>query len=55
MVGTGQFDLEEFRARLQKMSDAELIRFGKAARYLSDPKNGSVELTYIWQSPTLYK
>jgi hypothetical protein len=30
-------DLEQLRARLRKMSDAELIRFGKAARFLCCP------------------
>lgn len=30
-------DLEEFRARLRKMTDAQLLRFGKAARYLCSP------------------
>ena len=42
MVGTAQFNIEEFRARLQKMSDAELIRYAEAARFVSDPKNGEV-------------
>ena len=31
-------DVEELRARLQKMSDAELLRFGKAARNLCSPE-----------------
>jgi hypothetical protein len=30
-------DLEEFRARLRKMTDAELLRYGKAARYMCSP------------------
>src|ERR1700741_368858 len=30
-------NLEQLRARLHKMSDAELIRFGKAARFLCRP------------------
>jgi hypothetical protein len=29
--------VEEFRARLRKMTDAELLRFGKAARYMCSP------------------
>jgi hypothetical protein len=49
MVGTTQFSVEEFRKRLEKMSDAELIRYGKAARYMSDPKNGAVDPTYPCQ------
>ena len=31
-------DLEQLRARLRKMSDAELLRFGKAARNLCSPE-----------------
>jgi hypothetical protein len=30
-------NLEELRARLRKMTDAELIRFGRAARFLCRP------------------
>jgi hypothetical protein len=30
-------DVEEFRARLQKMTDAQLLRYGKAARYMCSP------------------
>jgi hypothetical protein len=30
-------DVEEFRARIRKMSDAELLRYGKAARYMCSP------------------
>ena len=30
-------DLEEFRARLRKMTDGELLRYGKAARYMNSP------------------
>jgi hypothetical protein len=31
-------DLDELRARLRKMSDAELLRFGKAANFMCSPK-----------------
>jgi hypothetical protein len=31
-------DLDELRARLRKMTDADLIEFGKAARYMCSPK-----------------
>ena len=41
MVGTLQFDVGESGKRIQKMTDAELIRFGKAARYMADPKNSA--------------
>jgi hypothetical protein len=30
-------DVEELRKRLRKMSDQELVRFGKAARYMCSP------------------
>ena len=33
----GPIDVEEFRARLQKMTDAQLLRYGKAARYMCSP------------------
>jgi len=49
MVGITDYTLEEFRARLAKMSDAELIRYGKAARFMSDPKNGKVDPIYVSQ------
>jgi hypothetical protein len=31
-------DLDEFRARLRKMTDAELLRYGRAGRYLCSPE-----------------
>jgi hypothetical protein len=31
------FDIDALRARLSKMSDVELIRFGKDARYMCSP------------------
>jgi hypothetical protein len=37
-VGFKEFNEDEERVRLRKLSDAELIREGKAARSLSDPK-----------------
>ena len=49
MVGTTHFDVEEFRKRIQKLNDTELIRFGKAARYMADPANGTVEPIYRLQ------
>jgi hypothetical protein len=30
-------DAEEFRARLRKMSDAELLKTGKAAKFMCSP------------------
>jgi hypothetical protein len=32
-----EVDLAEVRARLRKMSDAELERFGRAAKYMASP------------------
>ena len=37
-VGFDEFDKEKERARLRKLSDEELIREGKAARSLCNPK-----------------
>lgn len=34
---TEEFDVAALRERLQKMSDAELLRFGKDARYMCSP------------------
>ena len=33
----GPLDVEAYRARLRKMTDAQLFRFGKAARYMCSP------------------
>ena len=41
MVGTLQFDVGQFRKRIQKITDAELIRVGKAARYMAEPENSA--------------
>lgn len=37
-VGFQPFQLEEVRARLRKMSDEELIRFGRAAAGMCSPQ-----------------
>ena len=59
MVGTLQFDVGGFRKRIQTMTDADLIRFGKAARYMADPKNSTdkkaVESVYEIQWPNAAK
>jgi hypothetical protein len=49
MVGISDFNLEELRARLVKMTDAELRKFGRAARNMSEPRNGTVDQTYVLQ------
>jgi hypothetical protein len=33
------FDLNELRTRLRKMSDEDLLRFGKAARFMCSDKS----------------
>jgi hypothetical protein len=37
-VGFLPFELEGIRARLRKMSDAELLRYGKAAKHMCAPE-----------------
>jgi hypothetical protein len=34
---TNEIDLESLRARLRKMNDAELLRFGRAAKSMCSP------------------
>jgi hypothetical protein len=36
-IGFDKFDVEKEREKLRKLSDAELIREGKAARYMCSP------------------
>jgi hypothetical protein len=38
MIQTDPESIEQIRARLRKMSDLELRKYGRAARDLSDPK-----------------
>jgi hypothetical protein len=37
LSGENELDLEALRARLRRMSDTELLRFGRSARYLCSP------------------
>ena len=37
-VGTSEFNLENLRKRLQRMSDEELAQFGKACREMLTPQ-----------------
>ena len=37
-VGFAEFNLEEFRARIAKMNDAELLRYGQAVRSACSPE-----------------
>jgi hypothetical protein len=45
MVELAEFRREEFRKRLQAMSDERLIKYGKAAAYMSDPRNSADKRT----------
>lgn len=38
LAGETHVDLEQLRDRLHRMSDAVLIRFGRAARYMCSPQ-----------------
>jgi hypothetical protein len=53
MIGETQFTVEDFRKRIQAMSDERLLRYGKAARYMADPRNSadkhSVRPVYVTQ------
>jgi hypothetical protein len=49
-------ELEQLRARLRKMSDGELIRFGKAARFLCrDPKCPEVFTRQLEEAKTEWR
>ena len=37
LAGENELDLEALRARLRRMSEKELLRFGQAARYMCSP------------------
>jgi hypothetical protein len=38
MIAETAFTVEHFKKRIQAISDDQLIRFGKAAAYMADPK-----------------
>jgi hypothetical protein len=38
MIQTDSGDINQIRARLRKMSDLELRKFGQSARNMADPK-----------------
>jgi hypothetical protein len=38
LAGETRVDLDQLRARLHRMSDANLIRFGGAAKYMTSPE-----------------
>jgi hypothetical protein len=45
MVELAAFRAEEFRKRLRAMSDEQLIKYGKAARYMANPRNSADKKT----------
>ena len=38
-INTTGFNIEQLRERLRSMSDEDLLKFDKSARWLCDPKN----------------
>jgi hypothetical protein len=44
---SNEIDVGELRARLQKMTDETLLRFGRAAAYMCSPQANSQELLSI--------
>lgn len=38
LVGEGEFDVEAFRVRLRRMTDAQLRRYGEAGAFLCRPE-----------------
>ena len=45
MVTIAEFTVADFRERIRKLTDAELVRYGKAARYMTDPRNSADKRT----------
>ena len=45
MIAESQFTVEEFRRRIEKLPDADLLRYGRAARYMADPLNSADKRT----------
>lgn len=45
MIAQTEFRIEEFRKRLRGLSEKELIRYGKAARHMADPRNSADKRT----------
>jgi hypothetical protein len=38
MIGETKFTVEDFRKRIEKLTDAELLRFGRAAPHSAEEK-----------------
>jgi hypothetical protein len=52
MITETEFNIEEFKKRIQKMSDAQLLRIGRTTRNRCDPKqsaNGKAEAVHELQ------
>ena len=47
MVELAEWKIEDFRQRIRKLPDAQLIRYGKAARYMADPRNSADRKTVL--------
>ena len=45
MIAETKFTVEDFKKRIEKLTDAELLRYGKAARYMADPRNSADKRT----------
>jgi ABC-type proline/glycine betaine transport system ATPase subunit len=45
MIAETQFTVEDFRKRIQLMTDEKLVQTGKAARYMADPRNSADKRT----------
>jgi hypothetical protein len=45
MVTIAEWDIEEFRQRIRKMTDEKLVQMGKAARYMAEPRNSADKRT----------
>jgi hypothetical protein len=45
MIAETQFTVEDFRKRIQAMTDEKLVQMGKAAKYMTDPRNSADKRT----------
>ena len=45
MIAETKFTVEDFRRRIQAMTDEKLVQMGKAARYMADPRNSADKRT----------
>jgi ABC-type proline/glycine betaine transport system ATPase subunit len=45
MIAETRFTVEDFRKRIQVMTDEKLVQTGKAARYMAAPRNSADKRT----------